>query len=230
MPRSGTTLVEQILAAHPSVTAGGELSALGRLAHNLAAGGAPAPADDRALKALADEYMASLPSTPSAEMRVTDKMPLNYQYLSLITAALPAAKVVLCHRDLRDVGLSCFFTDFIDPALGFSRRPDWIGEYLVAFRDHLRRWQQLLGSRMLKLDYESLVTGPEAVIRELLEFVELPWDDRCLRPDKQDRVVTTASHAQVRRSIYRSSVGRWRAYAVHLQPMLDQLKGNDPSS
>lgn len=230
MPRSGTTLVEQILAAHPLVTACGESAALGRLAHALVTVEPSAQVGEKALSGLAVEYMASLPVSPSGELRVTDKMPLNYQYLGLIRAALPGARIVLCQRDLRDVGLSCLFTDFIDPALGFSRRPDWIGAYLAAYEHHIQRWRELLGQQMLTLDYESLVAGPEVAIRGLLEFVDLPWDERCLRPEEQQRIAATASHAQVRRSIYRSSVGRWRAYAGHLRPMLEQLEGADPGA
>jgi tetratricopeptide (TPR) repeat protein len=230
MPRSGTTLVEQVLAAHPLVTACGESPALGRLAHALAAGESSPQTGEQALAEFAREYMASLPASPSGKTRVTDKMPLNYQYLGLIRAALPGARIVHCRRDLRDVGLSCFCTDFIDPELGFSRRSDWIGDYLAAYDRHLQHWREPLGQQMVSLDYESLVEEPETAIRRLLASVDLPWDEGCLRPEEQRRIAATASHAQVRRSIYRSSVGRWRAYAHHLRPMLDRLQRADPGA
>lgn len=218
MPRSGTTLVEQILAAHPAVTAGGELPALGELVHEAAAA-TPGALPPDALAALGEAYLRALPARPAPGRPVTDKMPLNYLYTAVILAALPGARIVHCLRDPRDVAVSCFATDFMDPSLAFSRRLDWLADYL-------RRYQGLMARhegqpQMRALRYETLVAGPEAVIRDLLAFCGLEWDPACVGFHASGRPAATASHAQVREPVYTRSVGRWRHYRRHLGPVLD---------
>jgi len=154
---------------------------------------------------------------------MTDKMPLNYQYVGVIRAALPAATIIHCRRDLRDVVLSCFFTDFIDPALGFATRLDWLAEYALAYRQFMEDWGADLQGIMLEVGYESLVADPETEIRRLLKSLGLAWNPACARFHEQDRFAATASHAQVRRPIYRESVGRWRKYAHYLGPLVKSL-------
>ena len=226
MPRSGTTLVEQILAAHPQVSAGGELQHLGRLVHGLDQGRAlPLPAES--IRALGERYLESVADLLGGAKILTDKMPLNYQYLGIIRAALPGARIIHCRRDPRDVAVSCFFTDFIDPALGFATRLDWLADYLLAYEEFMDGWSGVFGQRMRELRYESLVAEPEGEVRELLAFLDLPWEPGCLRFHEQDRFAATASHAQVRQPVYRSAVGRWRAYAHHLEPLLKRMGAGD---
>lgn len=223
LPRSGTTLVEQILAAHGEVHAAGELPALGLLAEALAR--ASGSAGQIGLAALGRQYLDRLPEHPPG-LVVTDKMPLNFRYLGLIASALPGARVIHCCRDVRDVALSCFFTDFIDPTLGFSTRLEWLADFVNLHDQVVDRWRPVLGERFLPVRYEELVADPEQQIRALLKSLGLEWDPACLRPHEQDRIAATASHAQVRRPIYASSVGRWRSYARQLEPFLHGLSGS----
>ncbi len=204
MPRSGTTLVEQILAAHPAVIPGGERVELGRIAARVAAGGSGSLAGLR----------AAYRETPVPEgKRFTDKMPLNFQHLDLASVLLPGARVVHCRRDPRDTAVSCFATDFIDPALAFARRWDWLAAFTRRYEAHMDEWRKAPALATLELDYEGLVADPETGIRRLLAFLDLPWDPACLDFHRLGRSAATASHAQVRRPVHTSSVGRWRHYA-----------------
>lgn len=226
MPRSGTTLVEQILAAHPDVSAAGELPVLGRLVQAFDAEGTRPGSSDSGVP-IGARYLESVAEYRQGAAMMTDKMPLNYQYLGIIRSVLPRARIIHCRRDLRDVALSCFFTDFIDPALGFATRLDWLADYALAYRAFMEGWSGRLGGRRLDIDYESLVTAPDLEIRRMLEFLELPWNPACLRFHAQDRFAATASHAQVRRPVYQTSVGRWRTYARHLAPLIERLEADD---
>ncbi|MGI9263403.1 MAG: sulfotransferase family protein, partial [Gammaproteobacteria bacterium] len=222
MPRSGTTLVEQILSAHPETYAAGELSSLGRLA--LAATAADPPVSPERAREIGNQYLSELPDEASPARRVTDKMPLNFLYLSLMQAALPGARVIHCRRDPRDVALSCYFIDFIDPTLGFSTRLDWLGDYINRYLDQMAMWRESLSLPLLEIDYESLVAEPEDGCRQLVDFAGLDWDPACLAFHQQERVAGTASHAQVRKPVYTSSVARWRRYESHLEPLMQVLK------
>jgi hypothetical protein len=221
MPRSGTTLVEQILSAHPEVFPGGELPTLGVLAHQAA--GLDHSPGARELADLGRRYLAALPAASRGRRRVTDKMPLNFRYLGLLQGILPGARIVHCRRDLRDVALSCFATDFIDPALGFATRIDWLADYLRFYEEVVTRWQDDLAVPVLELEYEALVRDPEPWIRRLVAFADLSWDEGCLSFHRQRRVATTASHAQVRQPIHTRSIGRWRHYRAHLGELGDLL-------
>ncbi len=218
LPRSGTSLAEQILAAHPAVDAAGELPALGRLVREF-----ESSAGGDAARLIGDRYLEAVAKFRARGVLMTDKMPLNYQYLDIVGAVLPGARIVHCRRDLRDVALSCYFTDFIDPALAFATRLDWLADYISAYEDFFDRRRSTLSDRTLDLRYEALVDDPEGEIRRLLEFLRLPWHPACLEFSSLDRVVATASHAQVRRQIYRTSVGRWKAYEAWLSPLLEKL-------
>jgi len=220
MPRSGTTLVEQILAAHSAVAPAGELPLLGQFVRDLGSGAVEGDAGTH----VGDRYLRAVSDYRRRGMLMTDKMPLNYQYLDLIGSVLPGARIVHCRRDYRDVALSCFFTDFIDPALGFATRLEWLADYLQAYDDFMRRPRPALAGRMLNLDYETLVDDTEVTVRALLDFLSLPWEPACLESEMLDRVAATASHAQVRRPIYRTSIGRWKAYEDHLGPLLQRLQ------
>jgi hypothetical protein len=221
MPRSGTSLVEQILSAHPDVYAAGELSNLGRLAVSAMDDGKTVSAERAA--EMGRRYLSELPGEAAAAIRVTDKLPFNFFYLGLIQAALPGARVIHCRRDPRDVALSCYFTDFIDPTLAFSARLEWLGDYINRYLDQMDTWRDALALPLLEVDYEALVDDPEHWSRQLVDFAGLDWDPACLSFHDQSRVAATASHAQVRRPVYKSSVGRWKNYESHLTPLLQTL-------
>lgn len=207
LPRSGTTLVEQILAAHPAVGAGGELPFWNRCGARLAAGIDPAWAGD---------YVALLARTAPGAARVTDKMPLNFQWAGLIHACLPNAIIVHCRRDLRDTAVSIHRTHF-NVRSGFPTG----GAALVAYVRHYQRlmahWRAVLPpDRLFAVEYEALATDPEPTIRRLLAACGLAWDPACLAPERRAAVVRTPSKWQVRQPIGAGAIGGWRRYAPFL--------------
>lgn len=233
MPRSGTSLVEQVLASHPQVHGAGELETLGRT--GLALGSADCSRDDRypqflesasaaQLDELARPYLAVLDRQAPRARYVTDKMPHNFLNLELAEILLPGCRVIHCVRDALDTCLSCYMTNF---AVGneFKHVLPHLGAY---YRDYCRlmaHWQQVLTIPILDVRYEELVQDTESHVRRLLQFLELPWDDRCLTPHLTDRPTMTASQDQVRRPIYQSAISRWKHYERHLGALKVALGG-----
>jgi hypothetical protein len=230
MPRSGTSLVEQILASHPNVFGAGELRDLQRLAEELPArvGAKEAyPAclvrlDGSAACALADEYLERIGRRSGAALRVTDKMPLNFLHLGLIAALFPRARIVHCIRDPLDVCVSCYCQDF-QGGPNFLWDLTDLGKFHGEYERLMAHWGSVLPLPILEVVYEELVDNLEAVSRRLISFCGLDWDDRCLAYHQNARAVRTASLVQVRQPVYKSSVGRWRHYAPHLRPLLEAL-------
>jgi tetratricopeptide (TPR) repeat protein len=227
MPRSGTTLVEQILASHPQVFGGGELELLPRLVarrgerSGVAVGIAELSA--ATVRHLGIQYLAGLrPLAPTAT-RITDKMPANFALLGFIHLALPEARIIHVRRDPLDTCVSCFSTLF---TLGHAYTYDLaeLGRYYRGYQAMMEHWQKALpAAAILDVQYEDVVVDFEAQVRRILEHCGLPWDDVCLAFYKTKRAVSTASAAQVRRPVYATSVGRWRAYQSALQPLLHAL-------
>lgn len=229
MPRSGSSLVEQILASHPSASGAGELRALPRLAAGLpgllgttveypecvAGLDAPAARQD------AGAYLARLRRDAPAAARVSDKMLENFHHLGLAAALLPGARVIHCVRDALDVAASCFTQVF--RGMEFSLDLEDLATYYAGYRRLMDHWRAVLPIPIHDVAYEDLVTGPERVTRRLIEFCGLPWDDRCLRPQENPRAVRTVSKLQVRRPVYATSVGRWRRFAGQLAPFREAL-------
>jgi hypothetical protein len=227
MPRSGTTLVEQICASHPAVFGAGELPDITRLWVALARGGA-APADGwqrHRIAQAADAYLEHLRLLGPSAMRVTDKMPGNVYHLGLIAVLFPRARIILCRRDPRDTCLSCYFQWFPSSRLLYTYNlADCARQYLQTER-LVAHWRNVLPLPMLEMQYEELVADQETQSRRLIDFLGLPWDPACLEFHKTRRTVTTASVWQVRQPMYSRSVGRWRNYEKHLRPLLDVLEG-----
>lgn len=227
MPRSGSTLVEQIISAHPQVFGAGELPNLTR-AIAACLGGAVYPNGARTMRiadsrALAQAYLASLPPPPSGQARVTDKFVSNFEHLGLIHLVLPNARIIHCRRDPRDVGLSCFAARF-NPGQGFAFDLVELGRCWRAYNRLMAHWRAVLPpGRVLEVPYEDVVQDVEAWARRLIAHCELEWDDACLRFYESGRPVHTSSLTQVRQPIYASSVGRWRRFARHLGPLLETL-------
>lgn len=229
MPRSGTSLIEQILAAHPAVFACGERDWVHRLAKSLERGAGGYAASDPALDqdplaGKADEYVSAAGTLPTGTRWLTDKLPANFLYLGLISRLFPDAHVIHCERDLMDSGLSCFKQNFKSNAMSFSHELTHIGVYAIEYQRLMAHWQSVLPLPVLTVPYHELVADQEVWTRKLVDFLELPWDARCLRFHELDRVVNTASYEQARRPVYRSSVGQWRNYEAQLQPLRDALK------
>jgi len=216
MPRSGSTLVEQILASHPAVTEGGELDcfpnavadALGPLEDFLPA---QAPAEERAalLGCIADRYLAALDALAPGAQRVTDKMPANFACIGLIHLALPNARIVHTRRNALDTCLSCFATLFTSVPYAYDLGE--IGRYWRAYDRLMRHWREAVPeAAILDVDYESLVSDFDAQARRIVAHCGLPWDDACLSFHTARSSVKTASAIQVRQPLYRTSVDRWR--------------------
>lgn len=251
MPRSGTTLVEQILASHPRVHAAGELHDVGRMAASLPrvlGTGVPYPAcvanvTTGALDTLAGWYLERLAARVREEgrreegrpeavrpeairpdaIRVIDKMPHNFLHLGLIALCLPGSRVLHCVREPADTCLSCHFQNFIHGGHPYTHDLAVLGRYYRDYRRLMDHWAAVLDLPLLCVRYEALVAEPERVAREIVAFLGLDWDAGCLRFFESGRSVRTASRDQVRRPVYRSSAGRWRHYAAHLGPLLEAL-------
>ncbi|MBV9249961.1 MAG: sulfotransferase [Acetobacteraceae bacterium] len=227
MPRSGTTLAEQIVASHGQAFGMGERKDIGRITVLLKADrqGLYAPEWDPALvRQHADDDLARLTAAAGGALRVADKMPDNVLWLGLIALLYPRSRVVVCRRDLRDVGLSCYFQAF-NAGLSWSNDLGDCAARALEIERLLRHWRAVLPLPMLELRYESLVADLEGETRRLLDFLGLPWDPSCLAFYQTERQIMTASLWQVRQPLYTSSVGRWRHYEKWLAPLLDGLQG-----
>ena len=228
MPRSGTTLVEQIVSMHPEVGAGGELNFWNERgavwhssdAHGNAAAGNETPfvATEFLAKAAA-EYLGELHAIAPKAARVTDKMPFNFIWAGLIHLAFPRAIIIHCRRAAVDTALSIHQTHF-HPGLAF---PTGGAELVAYFRDYQRitdHWRSVLpADRFIEVEYEKLTSEPEPVIRRIIAACGLPWHEACLRPESNPRAVKTPSKWQTRQPIYRTSVARWRRYEPWLGPL-----------
>jgi hypothetical protein len=220
MPRSGTSLAEQILASHPEVFGAGELSFWNGAARTLAASRANGGNDRTALRRLADDYVRSLNRWSPDARRVVDKMPANFLHLGAIHAALPNARIIHMRRDPLDTCLSIYFQNFGTEHFYASDLDD-LAHYYTEYRRVMEHWRSTLPpDGLLEVPYEALVESPEAWSRRMLEFVGLTWDPKCLEFHATPRTVNTFSKWQVRQRISRSSVGRWRNYEKFLGPLL----------
>lgn len=213
MFRSGSTLVEQILASHPSVTAGGELDYLPWL---LARRLAPYPqgvksASTEQLEQLGSEYLSRLRDLFPSDDTVTDKRPDNFLHLGLIKALFPRARIVYTKRDLADNCLSVYFQQ-LGGNLRYATDLDDAAHYYKQHERLMGHWMACLGEGIFTVDYDELVLSPEPVLRRLLEFLDLEWDDRCLEFQQTESPVKTASVWQVREGLHPRSSGRWRHY------------------
>lgn len=224
MPRSGTTLIEQILASHPQVHGAGELSLMSALATSL--GEYPAAVGrlgGEDFARIGREYLAGVEPLAGGRRHVIDKMPSNFLHAGLIRLALPNARIIHCRRDPVDTCLSCY-TQLFSSEQSFAYDLAELGHFHGAYQDLMTHWRaRLPGNRFIEVDYERVVDDLEGQARRLLDFLELPWDDACLRFYETRRAVRTASLGQVRQPIYKSSAGRWKRYARHLGPLLDAL-------
>ncbi|HEY7307195.1 MAG TPA: sulfotransferase [Bryobacteraceae bacterium] len=218
MPRSGTTLVEQIVSMHPDVGAGGELNfwnERGAAWHRSGAAGH----ETQFLATAATDYLGVLGAIARRAARVTDKMPFNFLWAGLIYLAFPRATIIHCRRTAIDTALSIHQTHF-HPSLAF---PTGGAELVAYFRSYQRladHWRNVLPvDRFIEVDYEDLTSAPEPVIRRIIAACGLEWHDGCLRPECNPRAVNTPSKWQARQPIYHTSVARWRRYEPWLGPL-----------
>jgi tetratricopeptide (TPR) repeat protein len=237
LPRSGTTLVEQILASHPRVYGAGE-RLFGRRSFEsvpavMGRSGPPIECvesmDEYALKRLAGEHLGKLNALDLGRYdRIVDKLPDNYLYIGLLAVMFPNAVFIHCRRDLRDIAVSCWISDF--RSIRWANDPAHIGARFGQYRRLTEHWKRTLPARVLEVHYEDTVSDLDGVTRRLLDACGVDWDPACLDFHQTKRVVRTASLTQVRQPIYTSSVARWKHYESELAELFDAIarEGPDP--
>jgi len=224
LPRSGTTLVEQILASHSRVHGAGELDDAERLAAELggvlaaglARGGRFTEGEISFARGLGEAHLHKLAGLGGNAIRVVDKMPTNFAHLGALAVLFPRARVIHCVRDPRDAILSCYFQNFASEAMNFTFDWDHLTHYWRQYQRLMEHWRNVLPLPMHEVSYEELVRDQEGVSRRLVEWCGLEWEPGCLEFHKTRRTVATASAAQVRQPIHTQAVARWRNYAPHL--------------
>jgi len=234
MPRSGTSLVEQILASHPAVHGAGELDFVYRVLLGtldmLHADFSVFPAcldnlTTAQIDGMAHVYLGPFLALKPDAARITDKMPLNFLHLGLISLLFPEARIIHCRRDPMDTCLSCFLTYF-NSGHEFKHNLEHLGHFYRLYERLMTHWKSVIDLPILDVSYEDVIADPEAQSRRMVQFLGLPWDDACLNFHETKRACVTASVMQVRRPVYKSSVNRWRSYERHLGPLKAALWGN----
>lgn len=231
MPRSGTSLTEQILASHKDVHGAGELAALTTVfakhfglvvsvyQENFSR------MDLERIKIGADFYMKVLKNKSSKHPYITDKMPLNFRYIGFIRAMFPHAKIVHVYRDPRDTCLSLYKHRFMNNNLPFVYNEDHLAGYYACYRSMMQYWHKAFPGSILDFSYEELVDNQEEKTRNLLEFCGLDWDENCLEFHETERTVDTASSSQVKEKLHSKGVGYWKKYEPYLS---DAIKNIEP--
>ncbi len=219
MPRSGTSLVEQIIASHPQAHGAGEIDFWQSVVRRNAVTFWKSLPTDSVRRELARSYLKILTGYSADALRVVDKTPINATYLGIIHTTFPKARIIFMRRDPIDTCLSCYFQQFL-PTMNWSTDLGDLAHYYHQTQRVAAHWHRVLPpGTILDVSYEDLVADQEKWTRRIIEFVGLPWDDRCLQFHKTARVVSTASAWQVRQKIYGSSVGRWRHYEKFIGPL-----------
>ncbi|QPC94740.1 sulfotransferase [Mesorhizobium sp. INR15] len=230
MPRSGTTLAEQICSSHPAVHGAGELTKLGRMAASIGLKldeqgtfGEPIRAlTIKQSQALAAEYLSNLRLYSSGAPRITDKMPHNFELIGLVGILFPNARIIHCRRDAIDNCLSCFFSN-LQEGLSYSYDLRTLGLVYREYDRLMRHWQSVFPGRIFENRYEDLIADQEGQSRRMIDHLGLPWDDACLRFFEKVGSVRTISRWQVRQPIYTSSVKRWKNYEGSIRPLINAL-------
>ena len=223
MPRSGTSLVEQILASHSKVHGAGELVIMGQSINAVDWASRKLSTDQ--LRFVRESYLSGLEKLGTPERYVVDKMPVNFWWIGFIISALPGASIIHVKRDARATCWSNYRHYFSGKGNGYAYDLQDVTEYFRMYVDLMTFWHELFPGRIVDLDYESLTENQEEETRRLVSRIGLEWEDQCLEFHKTERAVQTASALQVRRRMYRDSSSEWRKYEKHLESMVEALKG-----
>ena len=221
MPRSGTTLVEQIVSSHPQVTGAGELGFISKFGSPLLSGSGVL--NHHSLQLFREQYLSAIGERSGGNVLVTDKMPQNFRFLGLISLALPEARVIHVRRNPAAVCWANYAQYFSRRSLGYLYSMDDILAYYQLYTDLMAFWERSLAINIYDVDYELLTEKQEQETRRLIDQLNLEWDDACLSPENNDRRVATASNLQVREKIYQGSSERWKRYRPYLDGALDHL-------
>lgn len=230
MPRSGTTLTEQILSMHPKIHGAGELGNISKLAKSMHLTyktksiypNALLELDNDILDKFANEHLEFLQSLDPEAKHVVDKMPHNFQYVGLIKLLFPNSKIIHCIRDPHDTALSIYFQNFMGTH-AYAYNLEHIAFHIGSYLNYMKLWKEILGFEIHDVVYEEMVENQEDISRKLIDFAGLEWDDACLNFHKSTRKVSTASHTQVRNPIYKTSKKKWKNYEEEMQPFTDML-------
>lgn len=225
MPRSGTTLVEQILASHPEVHGGGELTTLDLITRKTLwqENKFSYPDDIQTLSLenftkMGQEYIDMVKKNSPDTQRITDKMPHNFFFVGLIHAILPKATIIHCKRDAMDTCWSNY-KNFFDPPHLYAQDLTELGKYYILYRELMQYWREVLPGRMYEIEYEKIIESQEEETRKLLHHCGLSWDDSCLNFHQSERQVHTSSMSQVKKPLYSSSVNKWKCFEQELKPL-----------
>ncbi len=221
MPRSGTTLIEQILSSHPDVAGAGELDFVARLGADLAQGKQPATQD--AVTEFRRRYLNRIAPLAEGRRFVTDKTPHNFLFLGLILTAFPEAKVVHVTRDPAATCWSNYWWKFTTNRIGYNYDLTDVVDYFGLYQDLMAFWVARYPGRIITADYDALTRDQTAETHKLINGLGLPWHDACLSPESNPRAVKTASNVQIRRAVYQGSSQKWRRYEPYLNGAFDRL-------
>lgn len=230
MPRSGTTLVEQIVSSHKTVFGAGELPTLTYIESELANDlfcEQPYPEcmlklDDPVINKLSERYLNELKAYSEDATRITDKMPSNFLRIGIIKTIFPNARIIHCKRNPLDTCTSIYTTYFAE-GNQYTYDQEELAKYYLDYERLMTHWKDLFGSQILDVQYEDLVMNQENISKQLIEFLDLEWEDDCIKFYENKRTVKTASNLQVRKPIYSSSINRWKKYEKQLEPLRNIL-------
>jgi len=223
MPRSGTTLCEQVLSVKSGVLACGELDAVGHIESSFARRGVNPYVAGKEVEKAAELYLSALSKNYQKFQLITDKAPMNFERIGLIHLMFPKARFLYCTRHPLDTILSCFMQNF-QAGMKFSLDLEYITKVYIAHVRIMKHWMKLLPGQIHIADYEQYIANQEAETRNMAEFLNLDFEERMLTPHLQERVVVTASNLQVRKAVYSSSIGRWKNYQSQLAGVINLLQ------
>ncbi len=221
MPRSGTTLIEQIISSHSKVTGAGELEYVSQFGKSLVLDSAAITT--AAISNFREKYLSKLLQLSNDKNHVTDKMPHNFLFVPLICAAFPEAKIIHVQRNAAATCWSNYKQYFVTDNIRYCYDLHDIISYYELYKDLMIFWKSRYSDRIYNLNYEALTTDQESQTRKLINHLELNWEERCLSPQKNKRIVKTASQQQVRKQVYQKSSQAWRKYEPFLNGAFDSL-------
>jgi len=213
MPRSGTTLIEQIISSHPKVYGGDEIDLLPELINRKFKNISDiANSNKEVLAEISDNYTLYLKKISNNSEKITDKLPINFKWVGLIKSIFPKAKIIHCKRNSKDVCLSIYRNYFTNKKLNFANNIDDIILFYNLYSDLMKHWHKLVPGFIIDVVYEDLITDPANVIKNLIKSVNLDWNDKCLKFYENKRPIKTASDTQARKAIYKTSINLWKNY------------------
>ena len=230
MPRSGTTLVEQILSSHSDVYGGDELNFLPSIlkeyftsSDNKISFSKLKKLNKIELEKIGEKYIKNLKALSPVSKKISDKLPINFKWIGLIKLILPNSKIIHCNRNSKDVCLSIFKNYFVSDKLKYAYNLKELTEFYKLYSNLMKHWEKTLPKFIYNIKYENIIHNPDREIKRLLKVCDLSWDDNCLKFYENKRVVKTASDTQVRKKIYKTSLYSWKKYNKFINKLFKKL-------